>query len=266
MNRTLQGLYLGLIAVFLWGPLFVVAAVSLNERKLMHFPPSTLSLKWYEFLFTDYQWSTAFEHSLLIAVFASLFAVSVAFPLAYTIWRYQLLFARLLGALAVVPFILPFVVTSVCFLLFWAWLDHAGRIENIIISHGILLTTVPLLTISLGLNSIDRAAIEAAQSMGANERTLLRTIVLPLIRPYIISGYAFVFVLSLNEYIVAFMVAGYTVETLPIRIFNSMRGGFTPVMSVGTVLFMLISAVVFGLLARFGNLPKMLGAEAPERR
>jgi putative spermidine/putrescine transport system permease protein len=67
-------------------------------------------------------------------------------------------------------------------------------------------------------------------------------------------------VLSLNEYIVAYMVAGFTVETLPIKIFNSLRYGYTPVMAVVAVLFVLLAALIFGLIARFGDLPKLLGA------
>ena len=95
---------------------------------------------------------------------------------------------------------------------------------------------------------------------------MFRTIVLPLVRPYIFSGYAFAFVLSLNEYIVAYMVAGFTVETLPIKIFNSLRYGYTPVMAVVAVLFVLLAMLVFGLLARFGDLPRLLGAWTPENR
>ena len=60
---------------------------------------------------------------------------------------------------------------------------------------------------------------------------------LPLVGPYILSGYAFAFVLSLNEYIVAYMVAGFTIETLPIKIFNSLRYGYTPTMAAVTVVF-----------------------------
>ena len=66
--------------------------------------------------------------------------------------------------------------------------------------------------------------------------------------------------LSLNEYIVAYMVAGFTVETLPIKIFNSLRYGYTPVMAAVAVVFVAVALLVFGLIARFGNLPRLLGA------
>jgi putative spermidine/putrescine transport system permease protein len=89
---------------------------------------------------------------------------------------------------------------------------------------------------------------------------VLKTVVLPLIRPYILSGFAFAFVLSLNEYIIAYMVVGFTVETLPIKIFNALRYGYTPTMAAVTVFFVAIAAVIFAAVARFGDLPKLLGA------
>ncbi len=84
---------------------------------------------------------------------------------------------------------------------------------------------------------------------------------MPLLVPYMVSGYAFAFVLSLNEYIIAYMVAGFTVETLPIKIFNSLRYGYTPIMGVVSVLFVALAALIFGLIGRFGDLPRLLGAE-----
>ena len=86
-------------------------------------------------------------------------------------------------------------------------------------------------------------------------------IILPLLTPFMVSGYAFAFVLSLNEYIIAYMVAGFTVETLPIKIFNSLRYGYTPIMGVVAVIFVALAALTFGLIGRYGNLPRLLGAE-----
>jgi putative spermidine/putrescine transport system permease protein len=68
-------------------------------------------------------------------------------------------------------------------------------------------------------------------------------------------------VLSLNEYIIAYLVAGFSVETLPIKIFNSLRYGFTPTIAAVSVVFILIAASVFTLFAIFGNLLRFLGAD-----
>ena len=79
------------------------------------------------------------------------------------------------------------------------------------------------------------------------------------------TGFVAAFVLSLNEYIIAFMVAGFSVETLPIKIFNSLRYGFTPTIAAVSVVFTLLSDVALGALARFGGLERLLGADLSDR-
>ena len=246
----LSRLYMFVVLVILSAPIVVVAGVSLNERKSLYFPPRGVSVAWYEQLFTDPSWRGALINSLTIAVFSAIFAVMVALPLAYAIWRYRLRFGALLYTIGLSPFILPPVVSAIGFLSFWATVGLYGQMIAVIFSHGIFLTTLPLVTITLGLRSIDPTVIEAAETMGANERAVARTIVLPLIAPYMLSGLAFAFVLSLNEYIIAFMIAGFTVETLPIKIFNSLRYGYTPTMASAAVVFVALAVIVFGLMKR----------------
>ena len=260
MNTLMRNTFLAAILLFLAAPLIVVTGVSLNAKKRLLFPPEGLSLHWYHDLLTRNEWLIPIKNSFAIATVSALISVSIALPLAYTIWRYRMPFARVLFALGLAPFMLPPVITALGFLSFWITFGFYGQIGAVMISHGIFLVTLPLVTITLGFESINRALIEAASTLGADERTVFRTIVLPLVRPYLLSGYAFAFVLSLNEYIVSYMVAGFTVETLPIKIFNSLRYGYTPVMACVAVVFVLLAVLVFGMIARFGDLPRLLGA------
>jgi len=62
------------------------------------------------------------------------------------------------------------------------------------------------------------------------------------------------------------VVSGFTVETLPIKIFNALRYGYTPVMASVAVVFVLLAAIIFGLIERFGDLPKLLGVMNPEEK
>ncbi|MEK0081770.1 ABC transporter permease [Benzoatithermus flavus] len=255
-------LFLAAVMLFLAAPLLVVAGVSVNAQRQLLFPPRGFSLRWYGELLAQSDWLNALKNSLVIATSSAALAVAVAFPLAWFLWRYRVRHARLLWALGVAPFTLPPVVTALGFLVFWISVGLYGAMPATIVSHAIFFLTLPLVTISLGLESIDRQLLEAAATLGADDGATFRTIVLPLLRPYLISGYAFAFVLSLNEYIIAYMVAGFTVETLPIKIFNSLRYGYTPVMAAVSVLFVLVAGLIFGLIARFGDLPKLLGAYA----
>ena len=264
MSKTIRTLYLSVILLLMCGPLVVVTGVSLNAKKRLFFPPEGVSLRWYQELLTEKSWLIPVQNSLTLATTSSLIALSIALPLAYFLWRYRVFYARALYTLGISPFILPPVITALGFLSFWVTVGFYGKMVTTMISHGIFFVTLPLVTISLGFESIEHELVEAAETMGADSRTVFRTIIFPMIRPYMISGYAFAFVLSLNEYIVAYMVTGFTVETLPIKIFNSLRYGYTPVMASVTVVFVLLAAIIFGLIGRFGDLPKLLGAMNPE--
>ncbi|QDZ00386.1 ABC transporter permease [Nitratireductor mangrovi] len=260
MGRHLSRLYLAAVALFLALPLVVVAGVSVNEKQSLTFPPEGFSLAWYAQIFVDSGWRSALINSVVLAMTAAALAVAIAFPLAWFLWRRIAPWANIFQVLGLAPFILPPVITALGMLTFWATLGFYGQAWTAVISHAIFFVTLPLVTLSLGFSSIDRSLVEAAATMGADDRIVLRTVVLPLILPYIVSGFAFAFVLSLNEYIVAYMTVGFTVETLPIKIFNALRYGYTPTMASVSIFFVVVAAVVFALIARFGDLPKLLGA------
>ncbi len=259
--RFLRNIYLTAVLIFLAAPLVIIAGVSVNSPKRLLFPPEGFSLRWYAELFSQDAWVNAMINSLVIAIFASLFAVSVALPIAIYAWSRNSIFSRALFSLGIAPFMLPPVISALGFMVFWISAGLYGHILAVIISHGIFLVTLPLVTISLGLEVMNRQLLEVARTMGADRRTLFTTVIFPLVKPYIISGFAFAFVLSLNEYIIAYMIAGFTAETLPVRIFNSLRYGYTPVMASVAIFFVAVEIVVFGLIARFGNLPGLLGAD-----
>ncbi|WP_105386407.1 ABC transporter permease [Neorhizobium alkalisoli] len=262
---VLRRLLFFVVGLFLALPLIVVAGVSINQRQTLAFPPQGFSLAWYGQIFTNPEWRNALVASLALAATSALLALLIALPLAWFLWRRLAPWANIFQLLGVAPFTLPPVITALGLLTFWATTGLYGQAWTAAISHGIFFVTLPLVTLSLGFSAIDRSLVEAAATMGADDRTIFRTVVLPLILPYIVSGYAFAFVLSLNEYIVAYMTVGFTMETLPIKIFNALRYGYTPTMASVTVLFLVIAAVVFGLVARLGDLPKLLGALSEDK-
>ncbi len=262
---ALRRLFFFAVGLFLALPLIVVAGVSVNQKQTLTFPPQGFSLSWYGQIFTDMEWRNALIASLTLAATSALLALLIALPLAWFLWRRIAPWANIFQLLGVAPFTLPPVITALGLLTFWATTGFYGQAWTAVISHSIFFVTLPLVTLSLGFSAIDRSLVEAAATMGADDRTIFRTVVLPLILPYLVSGYAFAFVLSLNEYIVAYMTVGFTMETLPIKIFNALRYGYTPTMAAVTVLFLLVAAVIFGLVARFGDLPKLLGAMAEDK-
>ncbi|MGW9229678.1 ABC transporter permease [Pseudorhizobium sp. NPDC055634] len=262
---ALKRLFFLAIGLFLALPLIVVAGVSVNEKQTLAFPPQGFSLSWYGEIFTNNEWRSALVASLVLAATSAALALLIALPLAWFLWRRVAPWANIFQVLGVAPFTLPPVITALGLLTFWATSGFYGQPWTAVIGHAIFFVTLPLVTLSLGFSAIDRSLVEAAATMGADDRTIFRTVIFPLILPYMVSGYAFAFVLSLNEYIVAYMTVGFTMETLPIKIFNALRYGYTPTMASVTVFFLAIAALVFGAIARFGDLPKLLGAMTNDR-
>jgi len=260
MSKTTTRLFFSAIALFMALPVFIIAGVALNAKKTLTFPPQGLSADWYLSVLTDPAWRSALLNSVMVAATASAISVAIALPLSWFLWRRVAPWARFVQMLGFSPFILPPVITALGALSFWATTGFYGQPWTVVISHGIFFVSLPLVTITLGFATIDREIIEAGMTMGADDRTLMKTVIFPLIRPYVISGFAFAFVLSLNEYIVAYMTVGFTLETIPIKVFNALRYGYTPTMAAVSVFFVLVAVAVFGLVARFGDLPKLLGA------
>lgn len=265
MNLFMRRFYFFLVGLFLAAPLIVVAGVSVNEKQTLAFPPEGFSLAWYVEIFADTGWRNALFASLMLAILSAALAVAIALPLSWFLWRRIAPWANVFQLLGIAPFTLPPVITALGLLTFWATTGFYGQPWTAVISHAIFFVTLPLVTLSLGFTAIDRSLVEAAATMGADDRTIFRTVVLPLITPYLVSGYAFAFVLSLNEYIVAYMTVGFTMETLPIKIFNALRYGYTPTMASVTVLFVVLAAAIYSLIARYGDLLKLLGANSEEK-
>jgi putative spermidine/putrescine transport system permease protein len=189
----------------------------------------------------------------------------VALPISYAVWRYRSKTSKALAGLGASLFLLPGVVAAVMFSAFWGATGHIGRIENVAISHAAIFLGIPLTLLAVGFESIDHKLLEAARTMGARESDGFRMVVRPAIMPYIVCAFAYVFVLSMNEYLIAYMVAGFTVQTLPIRIFTNMRSGYEPTMCVAAVLFMVVGFCIFSALAAIGDLPRLMGRTRPLR-
>ena len=150
--------------------------------------------------------------------------------------------------------------------MWWSYFGGTASYWGIALGHGIFLVTLPMVMISLGLESIERELLEAARTMGANARKSFLTIVLPMILPYMVAGYAFAFVISMNEFIISFFLGQFAVNTLPVKIFSSLRAGYTPTIAAVSVLFISLAVLVFGLVAKFGDLPRLLGAWTPKEK
>ncbi|MDQ2093633.1 ABC transporter permease [Rhodalgimonas zhirmunskyi] len=266
MARTLKTLFMALSALMLALPIMVVSGAALNSGRTMFFPPREPTLaRFKEFFITETVWVTALTNSMIVAFASAALAVLIAWPLAYALWSRGTKASQVLAGLGSMPFALPPIVFGVGLGFLWAFLGVLGSLWAGVVSHAALFLALPLVTISIGLQSIDRAHLDAAATMGATPAVTFRTVILPQTIPYTLSGFFFALVLSFNEFIVMFFVSASSYSTVTLQIFNSLRNGYTPTMAVAAITFIVVSLAVFGAIARFGDLPRLMGAEPAKK-
>lgn len=262
MLRVLGTIFMSLAAVVVALPIVIVCSAALNGGRTMFFPPQDSTLaRFGEFFISEPVLTRALTNSVIVALGAATLSVLLALPIAYRLWKTGSRASALLATFGSIPFAVPPIVFGVGLGFFWSFLGGLGTIPAGIISHAVLFLALPLVTISIGLQAIDRAHLDAAATMGATEAVTFRTIVLPQTLPYTISGFFFALVLSFNEFIVMFFVSASAFATVTLQIFNSLRNGYTPTMAVAAVAFITVSIVVFSAIARWGDLPRLMGAD-----
>lgn len=234
----LTSYYFGLIAL-LYLPIGILFLFSINSNTTLSFPLQGLTLNWYQNLFGSEAVLRAARNSLVVAAGSSLAATMLGTMVSILYMRYQFRLKGLLIALAVLPLIVPYVVSAVALLLLFSVLHIERSLWTIGIAHTVIALPYTLLIIASRLAGFDANLEEAAMDLGADYPTTLFRIVLPMIFPAIVSAWLTAFTVSFDEFALALFLAG-TQPTFPVYLFSQLR--FTnrlPVMIAMAVLLMI---------------------------
>jgi hypothetical protein len=106
-----------------------------------------------------------------------------------------------------------------------------GTTAALVIAHTVLALPFVVLNVGVSLDGLDRRLLLAAAGLGASDLHIFRTVTLPLIAPGVVGGAVFAFVTSFDEVVLSIFLAGPTVKTLPVRIWEEIRLAYTPVVA-----------------------------------
>lgn len=261
MSRTLRRdlpslafrFVVALVVTFIVVPLLIIVSVSFTPEQFIRFPPGGFSLQWYSAFLTDLRWLIALQNSFFVALGAMVLSTSLGGTLAYALDRYSYPYEGLISSAGIVPILLPPVIIGVAFLSFFFTIGWSGTIWNLIIAHSIFFIPFPFILVTQGLSEFDRRYEEASMSLGATPVRTFRRVTFPVIRSNVFSGAIFVFILSLNEYIVAWLLSGFVIITVPIKIFSSLRYSYSPVIAAVSVVFMVLTVAVMLVVDRWSG-------------
>ena len=218
-----------LVLLVTLAPIVMVAVISFTSGETLAFPPPSWSLRWYRSAVTmitsgsDVQ---GFVDSILttfrITVTVTLIAGIMGVLAAYALVRFEFRGKWLIEELITLPLVFPLIVLGIALLIMASQLGFGSGFWRIVIGH--LIVTLPFMVrnCTSSLQGLNPALEEAARTLGARPIRLFIEIILPQMRSGILAGAILVFIISFNEFTVAYFL--YTVDAYPLSIWLFSRG------------------------------------------
>lgn len=248
-------LFLVLVAaiyVFLISPIVLVVLLSFNSGEFLAFPLEGFSLRWFGSLFSNSRFLDAALYSVRIAaismvangILGTLAAIYITRD-APDVWRDRL------RIVMTSPLLLPEILTAIA-LLFYFYEIGIGTNYSVGIQIGHIVVTFPyvFLNVSSALFNFDRAQEEASRSLGAGKWMTFRRVVLPAIKPGIITGCLFSFVISFDIFNMSLLLKPLGKNTLPLELFDYLRFNFDPTAAAIASLSIFLTLAVIILIDR----------------
>lgn len=250
-----------LILIFLLVPLFLTIAMSFDSRGFMgSFPPPSLSLRWYERLFSDQSYLVGLQTSLVVSGTATAAATLIGVLAAVALDRYEFAGKGVLSAFFLSPLVVPGVVIGFALLLFLASVHMYDGLIRLLLGHIIVSIPYTIRATLAGLVGIKRSLLEAALSLGATERQAFWDITFPLARTGIVAGMIFAFAFSFDEVSMSIFLGDSKSYTLPIALLSNMRANFDLTTAAAAVLLVTFTTALVIVLDRAVGLDRVFGA------
>ena len=236
-SRTLwMRLWVGAVMIFLYAPLIVLMIFSFNDSK-RNVVWRGFTLKYYDKALNNDALIEALVNSLTIAVGSAIFATCLGVFAARASTRFAFPARGPIMGLIMLPLVLPEIIVSISLLVVLLSMGVTLNIFTVILGHTLICMPYAIAILSTAFNSLDKSLEEAAYDLGETKFSAFRLVILPLVMPGIISSLLMSFTISLDEFIIAFFLAGNE-PTLPTYIFSQLRfpKSIPMIMALGTVL------------------------------
>ncbi|QPM90285.1 ABC transporter permease [Pseudooceanicola algae] len=259
--RRLLGLYGLLFLVFIYAPILLVVVYSFNANTVNMMIWDGFTFDWYRQIFgletsvtesATYIDSTAqlyasIRTSLVIALSTSALSTVFGTALALAVARYRFRLAGLYRTLLMVPMIMPDIVLGIALLIFFITIGMNLSMLTIIIGQSTFLISYVFVTVSARLAEFDTSVEEASADLGATPGQTFRKVTLPGIAPGVMGGWLLAFIISMDDLVITYFIAGTGNTTLPIHIWGMLRRGIKPEINAIATLMLLFTILIAGI-------------------
>ncbi|WP_011578709.1 MULTISPECIES: ABC transporter permease [Chelativorans] len=256
-----------LFLAFLYMPLALIVVYSFNANPINMAVWTGFTLDWYATIFggagVEGTFDVAFtesperifevvKNSFLVATTAASISTLIGTATAVALARYRFAGKRFYQALLLLPMLVPDIVLGIALLIFFVGAGFHLSLLTIVIGHVTFLSSYVFVVVSSRLAGMDTTLEQASADLGAGALTTFRRVTLPLIMPGVLGGFLLAFIISLDDVVITYFIAGVGSQTLPLLILAMMRRGLRPQITALAVVIILFSFAVatVGMLLR----------------
>ena len=217
-----------------------LAVFSFNDSKSMaHW--NGFTFKWYKQLIHNENIMNALYYTLLVAIISSIIATIVGTISAIGIHKMRGKRRKLILNINYLPVLNPDIVTAVALMSLYVFLKLEFGFTTMLLSHIMFSIPYVILSVLPKIKQLPQNIEEAAMDLGATPMYALRKVVLPQIKPGIISGFLIAFTMSIDDFIISFFNTGNGVSNLSIEIYGMARRGIKPeINALSTIMFTVV--------------------------
>jgi putative spermidine/putrescine transport system permease protein len=248
----------GLLLVFV--PLVLTLYLSVFDETIILFPPRGYTLRWYAAILP--QFGGALLTSLEVAIAAVIVSLALGVPAGIGLSRYRFRGRGAISTLLLAPLTVPGVAIGLgiyCLAVLFEENTGApltGGLWLLIAGHALVTLPWVVRLCLASLTNHERAAEEAAASLGARPLMVIWRVTLPAMRSGIAAGALFAFILSFENFDMSMFLVSPGVTTLPIAVLLYLQYHVDPLVAALAV----AQIVVIGVALLLADRAVRLGA------
>ena len=234
---------LTLTMLFFYLPILYIIVFSFNDsRSLTKF--SGFSLRWYEKMFADSTMMEAVLYTIIIAVIATVVATVVGTITAIGLSKSRKVVQKMVESINDLPVMNPDIVTAISLLMFFSVLTVKKGFGTLLIAHIMFCIPYVMLSVTPKLRSLDPNLIDAAMDLGATPFQALAKVIVPQIKPGIVSGALIAFTMSFDDFVISYFTTGNGVNNISILVYTMSKRVNPSINALSTIVILLITLVL----------------------
>ena len=232
-----------LTMLFFYLPILYIIIFSFNDsRSLTKF--GGFSLRWYEKMFADSTMMEAVLYTVIIAVIATVVATVVGTITAIGLSKSRKVVQKMVERINDLPVMNPDIVTAISLLMFFSVLTVKKGFGTLLIAHIMFCIPYVMLSVTPKLRSLDPNLIDAAMDLGATPFQALTKVIVPQIKPGIVSGALIAFTMSFDDFVISYFTTGNGVNNISILVYTMSKRVNPSINALSTIVILLITLVL----------------------